>query len=571
MTPITDDERIEELRRLSSGDGVVDEIGGPAAAAGTAIGKAAFNSTPDEELTPPAPEQGFDYDQGLIDAGQDAEMPAVPQVEEATLNDKTAGVSVEPLDSETVEAPASSNSAASSKAPATQAAPKPQGDSERDETLEALRGLTSYKPPEALDDSAIAAAQAKDRGNRDFNRLSSLIAAATQRRALGPGDFESGPSEADDLLKRRQLDESSTGRANNWRIAVANALKQKADKPRDALKDRLTEAQIKNTEGQIADRAAKLGKFEGQDESVEKMVLEWLGTPAGKKSGLKPEQVSGLQREDAYKLMEKYNVTGKGGGTGGPRKSGKAGDIESVPGHLRETIRAIGEGRLEAPKAGSRFGAEILQYVAEVYPSFDGTAFGAYKGVKDKLTKSDSLQAVSVAKHHLQQAYDLIPANVDIPLINKAIKAVVEKGGSDQFSGFTATIAAAAAEVAKAYGADDAHSRAVVLEQFNSIQSPAQLRTVIKAFQGLLEGKQRGQQSQYDRVAPKGIKMDFIGAGDDHGAGHGSPAGAPPPAAGKKTPGGKDYASKKFSAKTQKTYFVGADGKTVVEVVDGQH
>ncbi len=177
----------------------------------------------------------------LIDS---VEQPSVTEAakSEPLPEPMSTGEMVQPLDSVsmgrpmTEEASAANQTAAESiTAPGSKPAPGPQGDSKQQaEYLEALRSISSYQPPDGLTDSAIAAAQQRDRGQQAFDRISHLMSEGVARHDLAKPSAMG--SEADDLLKRRGLGAQDASARNALKLGIANALRPRQTNPEDPSK-----------------------------------------------------------------------------------------------------------------------------------------------------------------------------------------------------------------------------------------------------------------------------------------------------------------------------------------------
>lgn len=193
-----------------------------------------------------------------------------------------------------------------------------------------------------------------------------------------------------------------------------------------------------------------------------------------------------------------------------PTPIAKAGDYSSVPEDVRETVKAIVEGRAAAPEAGSRFGAKILNYVTQIDPAFDSTKYGSYKGVKEKLSKSDEIAAITTARNHLARAESNIPDNFDAQSLNRIKQAFQTGAGADSLTPFETDVKIAADELAKAYGNNSEAGRSTIEHLLAPAQSKAQLRARLAEARELLTGKLSASQGQLDAVAPKtgsGLKL----------------------------------------------------------------
>jgi hypothetical protein len=215
-------------------------------------------------------------------------------------------------------------------------------------------------------------------------------------------------------------------------------------------------------------------------------------------------------------------------------------------------VKAIAEGRMEAPKAASKFGADVLKYVVAYKPDFDATRFGNYAAVgKAQATGKDKM-AIKVAREHLATAKRLIPANYDTRGLNRIKQAFVSGTGGDQLTPFETAVLVAAHEVARVYGIEDQTGKQLIEHLLDPTQSPQQLRARLATTDELIAGKERGLEEQLGAVAPTGA----------------APPTPTPPAGGKVTPSGKPFARKQVNKVTKRVRYLDEAG-AVIEESDG--
>jgi hypothetical protein len=203
-------------------------------------------------------------------------------------------------------------------------------------------------------------------------------------------------------------------------------------------------------------------------------------------------------------------------GTAGPAAKIEAGKIETVPERrpgYRQLVEGIADGRLEAPRAGSRFGAELVSDVLAYKPDFDATRFNNYAAVGKQQAVGKDVVAIDVGLEHLATARKLIPRNADTTYVNKVKQAIASGTGDPEFKPYVAASTVAAHELAKIYGIEDQAGKEMVEHQLAAVQSPEQLAAVFDTFIELVEGKQKGLQKQLQRVAPGGGKQAAHGHG----------------------------------------------------------
>ena len=242
-----------------------------------------------------------------------------------------------------------------------------------------------------------------------------------------------------------------------------------------------------------------------------------LTEEARNRSKLSQLQLEALENErlrkagfDEKKLEEDirhHKATEKKPGMKGPPVKIEAGKLDTVPERrpgYRELVKGIAEGRVEAPKAAARFGAEIISDVLAYKPDFDATRFGAYKKVVEGQSTDKSKLAIDVAASHLEEAERLIPENYDPKMLNRVKNAFLTGSGAEDLSAFELAMLSSAHEIAKTFGIEDQTGKQAIEQMFDPTQSPQQLRARIAQARKLMAGKIEGFKRQRDAVAPLG-------------------------------------------------------------------
>ena len=187
-----------------------------------------------------------------------------------------------------------------------------------------------------------------------------------------------------------------------------------------------------------------------------------------------------------------------------PSKAVKPGAYDALDPSDREVVRAIVEGRAPAPAPGSKTGGRVMSLVTQIDPSFDSSKYGAYAGVREKLSKSDEVVALNTAYGHVSRAKANIPENFDTQTLNRIKRAWQTGSGSDTLTPFETDVKIAADELAKAYGNNSEAGRSTIEHLLEPGQSKAQLQSRLAEVEELLSSKLGSYQHQFDRVAPKG-------------------------------------------------------------------
>lgn len=386
--------------------------------------------------------------------------------------------------------------------------------------------------------SALPEAMKRDSERANSQRVSDFMRAAFTRR---PVQFSpSGPQEADAVRAQESTERLAEDSANRQKLAAAGLLGKLDPRPVDPSlaerrKNLSLEAQnrLKLSEQQLAaliEERKRKGTVDdrGLDlriRQLEEQIRHNQATEAAKKKPVGPHPVTAV----------------------------KAGNIDTVPAQYREVVKAIAEGRMEAPKAASRFGSDVLKYVVAYKPDFDATKFGNYAAVSKQQATGKDVMAIDVAREHVKTAKRLIPQNASPQFVNRVKQAIAAGTGDPEFAPFIAASTFVAHELARINNIDDQAGKQEVLHMLSPVQSPEQLIAVFDTFDELTGGKQLGLKRQLDRVAPTSSQ----------------PAPAPAPGGhGKVTPSGKPYARKQVNKATGRVRYVDEAG-AVVEESDG--
>jgi len=200
-------------------------------------------------------------------------------------------------------------------------------------------------------------------------------------------------------------------------------------------------------------------------------------------------------------------VAGTGSGSAGdPTLTGDA-YLASVPEHERAKIKAIAEGRVAAPRPGTRFGEAILSKVAQYDPTFDAANSQSRLRTRVDFTSGKSAQAVNAlntAMGHLlhldTQAKDLGNFSTLPGLLNPIYNKGRQMGGDTKLPAFQQTKQAASSEMRKVF-AGSAGGNLTELkewqESLDSSQSYEQLHAAIRNGVELMGSRLNALQDQY--------------------------------------------------------------------------
>lgn len=268
-------------------------------------------------------------------------------------------------------------------------------------------------------------------------------------------------------------------------------------------------------------------------------------------------QASTSRANNAANIAKDYAIHGMGpGGTPSPG--------------LDAIVDAIGQYKV-APLTGMALTAprnqQIMQRVAEKYPDFDATNYGArQKAEKDFGTgaQGNAIRSFAVATDHLNSLDSLVDAlgNRDTQGINKIGNLIATQTGSTAPTNFDAAKGIVAKEVVKAIvaGGGGQAEREELAHLLDNAKSPAQLKGVIAQYRDLMDAQRAGLIQQYESATGHTDGATRFAYKPHTGAAP-APSPAPAPAAGGAPPvpvkSDSDY------AKLPKgTRFITPDGQT---------
>lgn len=407
--------------------------------------------------------------------------------------------------------------------------PKPPGpegpDPKRLAAIEAIKRLADFNPaqtPPGLDDGAIANAQASDKAQTKRNDLSRSFMDLAYRKPFAP----TAPSDAADLVQRRQLAEGSANRTDQRALSSQEALVKALtsdEKPNDPARAAFWDAErTKWTNDDARATAAAKAKEDAtkktNDEtagSLENGRQLLLADPRAKAFGLTPESVAKLDRkglEDALRQLETMpKGKGAGAGAGGPAKAVKT--LDDVPDPSdRAKVAGLLDHSLGAGDMGSRkdqgrligMAAQIAQARGE---HFDSTLHGTYQHVAQQTATDAQIGFATNATKHFQRALETMPANFDSQALNRIINAVRTGSGGAGLSEYESDIAVGAGEMAKGLAENDAHGKEALKALLEPGQSPEQIRKHLTELIYLQKENLDTKRQKFQSAAPKGTEV----------------------------------------------------------------
>jgi hypothetical protein len=173
------------------------------------------------------------------------------------------------------------------------------------------------------------------------------------------------------------------------------------------------------------------------------------------------------------------------------------------------TVKQIIEGRGAPPPAGARGAASqrLLGAVNLADGNYDASKYPSYLKAREKFTsgkQGDAVNALNTVEHHLARMYDHANSAFTSGGVTGAITGFF---GDKDVQALDSDATALASELAKAYaGGQISEGEKNDWEAKLNIKSPGmttgKLITRIKEIDGLLEGKQRANQDEWNSAAP---------------------------------------------------------------------
>lgn len=328
-------------------------------------------------------------------------------------------------------------------------------------------------------DAEIAQAQASDKSQRGRDAITEAIQGWLMRRPVKP----QAPQDAEDLMKRRQLAESSALRQRQQQLSVQEQLVKALAGP-------------------------------GELNEYQKAQMErWarLDAAGGEKAKVSQEHIQNADELAKAKFeWEKTHPKGKHALSGGGLPVvAKAGDFNSVPEGDRAMVQAIVSGNTKIPSSMSKEGGRIRKLVFQVAPNFDETLYPTYAATRKAFTsgiESKGINSFNTALEHMAELEHLMPNNTSSPFWNGLANYAKTGTGSPEITKFLSARQAVIDELAKAYSGKAASDSEI--EHWKHLlsenASPEQMQANFKVFKDLLAGKLRAYENQWQTGMPNG-------------------------------------------------------------------
>lgn len=282
----------------------------------------------------------------------------------------------------------------------------------------------------------------------------------------------------------------------------------------DIAKGREDAAATEKEKAAAAKKAEADRKLGDETKSLEDDRALLLADPRAKKLGLTKEMVDGLDRKgiDSFRRQLDSIKQDKPGGNR-PLAKIEPGKIDTVPERragYRNLVKAIAEGKEEAPRAGGKFGAELLSDVLAFNPNFDRTKFGVYADTAKKTASDATITNAITAKKHFERAMANVPDNFDANSVNRIANAIKTGTGSAGMTQFETDVAIGAGELSKGLGENAEAGKELVRHMLSPNQSKEQLQTRLKELIYLQDEALDTKRTRFESAAPKGTALPDI-------------------------------------------------------------
>ena len=182
--------------------------------------------------------------------------------------------------------------------------------------------------------------------------------------------------------------------------------------------------------------------------------------------------------------------------------------LKSLPVGVANQVKAIASYRqAPPPNRTTAAGLAIMNAVNQYNPSYDASQYGAKVRARNDFStgkNGNTVRSLNVAVQHLEQLGGLVEAlgNGNIQQFNRLGQIVAQQSGRAAPTNFDATKKIVADEIVKAVvgTSGGVYDREEVASTINRASSPAQLRGVIKEFQGIMGGQLSGFKCQYEKT-----------------------------------------------------------------------
>jgi hypothetical protein len=191
-------------------------------------------------------------------------------------------------------------------------------------------------------------------------------------------------------------------------------------------------------------------------------------------------------------------------------KTGEA-YIATLPLQDQGTVRAIGEGRMAPPPAGSRSpGARhVMAELTQAYPGFDATRYPTYLKQRENFASGQigtGINSYNTSINHLAQMYDTLRSASDADLNNPMSPARQKLKQDDTFVSMELAKAVSNGQMTQTEAED---MKKAINGQYWIVKGRDKYLNQIQNVTGLLEGKLNAYQNQWNSGQPQGFKPPF--------------------------------------------------------------
>lgn len=229
----------------------------------------------------------------------------------------------------------------------------------------------------------------------------------------------------------------------------------------------------------------------------------------GALSKIEGAQATKANRDIVNGMREQMLDLAKGSKIPGDETKSGAEYMATLPAGLQGTVKSIGEGRAAPPPAGSRSPAaqSILGALNRAYPEYDTTNYPSYLDARKKFTsgpEGKGINAINTVETHLSRMYDHATAPGTSGGITGKVTGFF---GDKDVRALDIDRTAVSTELSKAYAAGQISEGEVrdwedKLDFTKPGMTTGKLITNLKEIDGLLEGKQKAYETQWNTASP---------------------------------------------------------------------
>jgi hypothetical protein len=178
-------------------------------------------------------------------------------------------------------------------------------------------------------------------------------------------------------------------------------------------------------------------------------------------------------------------------------------------GAVNPTIQAYIDGRIPAPNARTKQGAEIMRQITAADPTYDASRYNTYQAAQKDATSGKTgtaINSLNTIQEHIGRALQNIPKNGSSPFLNSIENTIGDATGANPTGKFDVDATGIAGEWGKlvAGGVASEGEQKHVQALLNKNGSPKQIRDNLEEVRQMTLGKLQGIQKQIQSASHPG-------------------------------------------------------------------